>query len=144
MYFSKKEASTQKKYVDLETKFKDSTLVMYNNLVDADYFSLEQNDFAQDYLINYNISELIPKVKDALMEYNTQPNGNPYIDQPPMNDKKFIVNKIKLLNHRWLIANYSNGEIWGELIAKYFVNENGTITFQTMESIIYPKQVVQQ
>ena len=138
MYFSKKEVSVKKENEFALKKKHDSIIVMYNDMLDANYFALENNDNAQEYYENYNVAELIPKVKDALMEFNTAPGGNKYIDQPVMNDKKFILNKIKLLNHRWIIADYSNGDLWGEVLIKYFVNEDETFRFETMDSYLYP------
>jgi hypothetical protein len=58
-----------------------------------------------------------------------------------MGEQKFIVNKIKVLNHRWLIADYSNGVLWGEVLLKYFVNDDETISFEIMDSYIYPKEL---
>lgn len=138
MYFSKKEVSVKKENEFALKKKHDSIIAMYNDMLDANYFALENNDNAQEYYENYNVTELIPKVKDALMEFNTAPGGNKYIDQPVMNDKKFILNKIKLLNHRWIIADYSNGDLWGEVLIKYFVNEDETFRFETMDSYLYP------
>lgn len=138
MYFSKKEVSVKKENEFALKKKHDSIIGMYNDMLDANYFALENNDNAQEYYENYNVAELIPKVKDALMEFNTAPGGNKYIDQPVMNDKKFILNKIKLLNHRWIIADYSNGDLWGEVLIKYFVNEDQTFRFETMDSYLYP------
>jgi len=140
MYFSKKEMSMTKESSAALKKKHDSIVVMYNELIDANYFALETNDNAQNYLENYNISALIPKVKDALMEYNFAPEGNKYVDLPVMNGKKFIVNKIKLLNHRWIIADYSNGDLWGEVLIKYFINDDGSFRFETIETYLYPMQ----
>lgn len=140
MYFSKKEVSVKKQNELALKKSHDSIIVMYNDLLDANHFALENNDNAQNYYENYNVTELIPKVKDALMEFNSAPGGNKYIDQPDMNGKRFILNKIKLLNHRWIIADYSNGDLWGEVLIKYFVNEDETFRFETMDSYLYPMQ----
>jgi hypothetical protein len=62
---------------------------------------------------------------------------NKYIDQPKMGEQKFIINKIKILNHRWIIADYSNGSLWGEVLLKYFINEDETISFEIMNSYLY-------
>jgi hypothetical protein len=110
-------------------------------LYDANAFSLENNDRAQNYLAQNDIKAFNEKVKQALLAYNDSPEGNKYTDQPKMGEQKYIINKVKLLNHRWIIANYSNGEIWGEVLLKYFVNEDQTISFETMDSYLYPKEL---
>jgi len=138
MYFTKKEVTVKKENELALKKKHDSIIVMYNDLFDANHFALENNDYALDYYENYNVTELMPKIKDALMEYNNSKEGNKYLDQPVMNGKSYIINKIKLLNHRWIIADYSNGEMWGEVLIKYFVNDDGTFRFETIESYLYP------
>ena len=57
-----------------------------------------------------------------------------------MGEQKFIINKIKILNHRWIIADYSNGQLWGDVLIKYFVNDDNTFSFEVVESYLYPKQ----
>lgn len=140
MYFSKSEAKEVKRTVKLTKMLNDSTKVLHDRLYDAEYFSLEHNGNAQNYLEEYEVTKLIPQVKDALLEYNTGKDGNKYTDQVPFGDKKFIINKMKVLNHRWIIADFSNGEYWGEVLLKYFVNEDKSISFETIQSFIYPKQ----
>jgi hypothetical protein len=46
---------------------------------------------------------------------------------------------VKILNHRWIIADYSDGEIWGEVLLKYFVNEDESISFEVNQSLLYQK-----
>lgn len=142
VYFTKSQKFEKKQLENSQKKTKDSINILYNQLVDANYFDLQTNDNAKDYFYNQNIDveKLMPVVKDALLEFNTAAEGNKYIDQPPMNGKKFIINKIKLLNHRWIIADYSNGDLWGEVLLKYFVNDDNTISFETLNSYLYPKQ----
>jgi hypothetical protein len=43
------------------------------------------------------------------------------------------------LNHRWIIADFSDGEIWGEVLLKYFVNEDETISFEVNQSLLFQK-----
>ena len=77
-------------------------------------------------------------VKQALLGYNDSQEGNKFTDQPKMGEQKFIINKVKLLNHRWIIAEYSNGKLFGEVMLKYFVEEKGSISFEIMNSYLYP------
>jgi hypothetical protein len=148
-YFTSKENSGQKSGVEdtsengLSTKaLTDSINSLANKLYDANEFSLQNNDRAQNYLIESSGVNDIPgftkKVEDALISYNDSPEGNKYVDQPKMGNQKFIINKAKLLNHRWIIANYSNGELWGEVILKYFIDEKGAVSFEIMNSYLYP------
>ncbi len=140
MYYSKKDASIVKKQQDVSKKLKDSITRMSDQMYDANYFSLEHNDNAQNYLENFDINELMPLIKNELLNYNDSPEGNKFIDQPKMGEIKFIINKIKILNHRWIIADFNNGELWGEVLLKYFVKDDKTIRFESMETFLYPPQ----
>jgi hypothetical protein len=82
----------------------------------------------------------MPQIKEALLAYNDDPKGNIYTGQEKLGEQKFIINKIKILNHRWIIADYSDGQYWGDVVLKYFVEKDGKITFQIMDTFIYPKQ----
>lgn len=108
----------------------------------ADEFALENNDRAQNYLFESSnvkdIADFSEKVKQALLTYNDSPEGNKYTDQPKMGEQKYIINSIKLLNHRWIIANYSNGQLWGEVLLKYFIDDKGAVSFEVMNSYLYP------
>lgn len=139
MYFSKKEASTQKKYTTMSKKLNDSIQSVTNQMYEADYFSLEYNNRAQNYFSEDNLDyiALTPKIKEDLLEFNSDSLGNKYIDQPKIGEQKFIINKIKILNHRWIIADYSNGTLWGEVLLKYFVDPDATIRYETISSYLY-------
>lgn len=148
-YFTSKEKSEQKSAIGANDNpstdskaLSDSIVSLSDKLYDANTFSIENNDRAQNYLYESNQINDLPgfaeKVKQALLSFNDSPEGNKYTDQVKMGEQKFIINKVKLLNHRWIIANYSNGALWGEVILKYFVEENGTISFEIMNSYLYP------
>ncbi|WP_412463904.1 hypothetical protein [Flavobacterium mekongense] len=143
-YFTGKENSMKQTEENAETSVKnDSAKVadLENKLYDANYFSLESNDRAINYLNQNDISAFSENVKQALLAYNDDKEGNKYTDQAKMGEQKFIINRVKLLNHRWIIANYSNGELWGEVLLKYFINEDQTVSFEIMDSYLYPKEL---
>lgn len=134
----------QKRADNVDKKFADTVLALTNNLDDANHFSIEKNQNAQDYFENKQTGSYIDPqkmavaVSDALKDFNTNEKGNPYTGQEPINGKKFIINKVKILNHRWIIIDFNNGDIWGEAIVKYFLDQKGAVTFETTESVIYP------
>lgn len=145
MYYSKQTAFEKEQADKYSKKLTDSLNVMSEKVTDANYFSLENNENAQNYFDNQitgkfiSHEKLIPLVKETLMELNANPKGNPYIGQDQIGAQKFIINKIKVINHRWLIADYSDGEYWGEVLIKYFVNDDETIAFETINTLLYQK-----
>nr|WP_288834215.1 hypothetical protein [uncultured Flavobacterium sp.] len=143
MFLSKEVEFEQNRYEKNTKKLRDSVALMTNKLIDANYFSLENNENAQNYfdsaIANKTIAyeKLIPVVTEKLMDLNANPKGNPYVGQDQIGANKFVINKVKILNHRWIIADYSDGKMWGEVLLKYFVNEDESISFEVMQSLLY-------
>ena len=145
MYFSKQLAFEKDKLAKTEAKAKKDLEAVNAKLVDANYFSLENNENAQNYFNpetatkTIQVEKLIPVVTEKLMDFNANPKGNPYIGQDQIGANKFIINKVKILNHRWIIADFSDGQYWGEVLIKYFVNDDETVSFETFQSLLYQK-----
>lgn len=144
VWFKRQLAFEESRYTKYQTKMKDSLLVSYNNMVDASYFSLAYNDNAKEYLENYDTAQLIPQITDKIMDLNNSPNGNTLLPYGQLNDKKFIINKVKILNHRWIIADFSDGKMWGEILLKYFIEADGSFTFERIDSILYQPKPVEE
>jgi hypothetical protein len=144
-YFSSELAFEKSRSENTVKRVRDSLLSSTNKLADANYFSLEKNENAQNYFNPDNakktiqMEKLIPFVTEKLMDLNANSKGNPYTGQDQIGTNKFIINKVKILNHRWIIADFSDGEYWGEVLLKYFVNEDETVSFETIQSFIYQK-----
>ncbi len=49
---------------------------------------------------------------------------------------KYFINKVKILNHKWIIADFSNGNRWGEMWIEYHFNEN-EINFYIKDYFLY-------
>ena len=145
MFLSKQVEFEQTRYEKTTKKLRDSLNLVSNQLADANYFSLAKNENAQNYfdsgssekIIQYE--KLIPVVTEKLLDYNANPKGNPFTGQDQIGTNKFIINKVRILNHRWIIADFSDGEIWGEVLLKYFVNTDDSISFEVSQSLLYQK-----
>ncbi len=145
VFLSNEVAFEQKRFKKVTTRLRDSLVLVSNQLADADYFSLAKNENAQNYFENstsqkiIQYEKLIPVVTEKLLDYNSNPKGNPYTGQDQIGANKFIINKVRILNHRWIIADFSDGENWGEVLLKYFVNDDETISFEVNQSLLYQK-----
>ncbi|MBU3681325.1 MAG: hypothetical protein FGM16_05220 [Flavobacterium sp.] len=145
MFYSKELTFTKTQNNKYIKRYQDSLSTLKSQLADANYFSLERNDNAQNYFeatqqdkfIAYE--KLIPFVTEKLLDFNQDPKGNPYTGQDQFGAQKFIINKVKVINHRWIIADYSDGQYWGEVLLKYFVNEDESISFEIIQSVLYQK-----
>ena len=106
-------------------------------LLDDDKFSLDHNEYAQEYYFDHNLNDLKAKIKEDLMAFNADKRGNKYVSYDQIGDNPFLINSVKILNHRWIIANFSDGKAWGEVLIKYLVNEDKSTDFETVETLIY-------
>ncbi len=128
----------------LETKvttYKDSVASLIESNYDLSLFNLEQNDDALTYFEDqgYDTSTLIPLIKDELYALNEVKGEHPLIPYAGTGGNKMLINSIRLLNHKWIIANFSDAQIWGELFFSYEV-VNGELKFKLVDSFLYPMQ----
>ncbi len=110
-----------------------------------DYFDIANDDDAQEYFYSQNLDyqKVMQRVNEDLVSLNTNKEGNPLVPYEPIEGKQFIVNKAKVLNHRWIIAEYSNGDLWGQILVKYFFKDGEPTEFQTVDTVLYEKQKTQ-
>ncbi|MBL7869066.1 MAG: hydrolase [Flavobacterium lindanitolerans] len=117
---------------------KDSIAALNNQVMEANYFSLEYNDNAMDYFEQFDINQLSAEIRDEINSLNEKPEGNPLTKYDKINGDKAIINKIKILNNRWIIADFSIGKAWGEVMIKYYKQEGKPTEYETMDTFIYP------
>jgi len=131
-----KETEVQKVKTQLKTS-RDSVMQLSN----ANYFALESDEDAQEYFFSNNLDyqKVAIKVKEDLIVLNENKNGNQLVPYEPIDGKSFIVNTSKILNHRWLIAEFSNGDLWGQILVKYFVSADRPTEFETVETVLYER-----
>lgn len=144
MYFTSKAKFDESQIEACEKREKESKAkqeAVEKTLEDANYFALETNDNAMEYFAGQDIKAIVVKVNEGMDKMNQNKNGNPLVDYPPMGGAPFRTNKVKILNHRWIIADFSNGSAWGEILVKYFLDSNGNVTFEPMQTVLYSDTV---
>lgn len=141
MFFTNKQKYEDQRIEKMEANIKvakDNLTAEKEKMAAENYFSLENNDNAKAYFAGQDPAAIVIKVRDAIYKQNVNPSGNPLVGYPPMDGgKPFTIAKIKLLNHRWVIADFSNGLRWGEVMLKYFIEDNGSVTFEKGETVLY-------
>ena len=119
-------------------KAQDSISGLSDTLADATYFSLQGNVNALEYIerLGLEAADIQAIIYDQIYDKNGAVGGNPII---PMASVKgnFKINKIKLLNSRWIQADFSDGDNWGELIIEYFFNQDNSIELVPLSSFLY-------
>ncbi|RLD28594.1 MAG: hydrolase [Bacteroidetes bacterium] len=123
--------------------YKDSIISLEDKNLDLLYFNIENNDEALSYFERdgYDTSELIPFIKDELYKLNVYEGDNhPIVPYATMTEGKILINKVKLLNHKWIIADFSDGKFWGELFLTYEITDKKELKFKLVEYFMYPPQ----
>ena len=97
---------------------KDSIFELNQRIDEQNDFSLEGNEYALRYFENLSIQNIASHVKDQLYETNLLREKNNLIPYAAM-DRTFLINKVKVLNHQWIVADFSDGAYWGEIFLTY-------------------------
>lgn len=106
---------------------------------ELEYFSLSKNEEALTYFENMgiNAAELERVLEDEIVGRNRANEGNDLIPFEGI-DGVMRINKVKVLNHKWIIADFTDGTYWGELFISYEIDENKNLTLNTEKSFLYP------
>ncbi len=118
----------------LESQLKSAQL----NEVSADVFSLNGNQEALNYFDNttIDVTTIEATIFDALLELNANKEGNPLV--PFISEGNgFRVNDIKVVNNKWVLANFSDTKKWGELLLVYNFDTDNKVSFEVAKSILY-------
>ena len=118
---------------------KDTVTALNKEISELLYFDLLTNDSARTYFeqIGLEPEDAANQVKERIYEYNLQKGGNPLVPFANANGQ-WRINRIKFLNHRWVIADCSDGSAWGELWIEYFFDQEGQLDLTVESSVLYP------
>lgn len=119
-------------------QLKDSLRTTQLKAIDLQYFSLENNDDALVYYDHLSLEDPADYIADKLIETNETKGDNPLIPYEGM-ENDFKINKIKVLNHKWIIADFSDGKYWGELFIQYELKDNLSVDFKLADYLLYTR-----
>ena len=133
----------EKKIIAAEEKvevYQDTIMKLESNILDLMYFNLKHNEDALSYFERdgYDTAELIPFIKDEIYKLNEEKGEHPLVPYAAMSGGKIMINKIRLLNHKWILADFSDGKYWGELFITYEITPDQLLKFNLVESFMYP------
>ncbi len=119
---------------------KDSIALLNDKVGDLNYFTLLGNDNAMVYLENmgYEAADIENYVREKIYEQNSGKGDNPLVPFAGM-EGNMKINKLKFLNHKWILADFTDGTYWGEMILEYSVNPEGDLDLKNIASLIYPE-----
>lgn len=107
---------------------------------DAEVFNFSTNDEAMSYFEERGIeaSEIIALVEDEIIGRNKASEDNDLVPYEGM-EGDMRINRIKILNHKWIIASFTDGTYWGELFITYYVDDDKRLHLETREALLYPE-----
>jgi len=117
----------------------DSILMLSEKYSDLNYFTLQGNENAMSYIENlgFEVKEIEGFVTEYIYDQNLKKGNNTLIPYEGMKgDMK--INKLKFLNHKWILADFTDGRYWGEMILEYYVTKERKIEFHQVSSLMYP------
>ena len=122
---------------------KDSTIAtLEDHNFELSYFSINRNEDAISYFEaqGYDTDDLIPAIQDGLYAMNNyEGDDHPIVPFVSLTDSKLVINKIRIMNHKWIAANFTDGEYWGEIFLTYSIDEKNDLKFKLVEYFMYPK-----
>ena len=97
-------------------KLTDSITSLTTQRDEALSFSLESNELSQLFFEELKINNPTQIVTNALM-----------------------INKIRILNEKWVICEFTDGKVWGDLLLQYHIDGNQNPVFIPLDEVIHPK-----
>ncbi len=121
-----------------EQELKDSLEKSQLKILDIQYFSLENNDDALAYYDHLGLQNPTRYIEDKLLETNETSGDNPLIPYAGM-ESDFKINKIRVLNHKWILADFSDGKYWGDLVIQYELKDDLSVDFTLLDHLLYTR-----
>ncbi|GGW25961.1 hypothetical protein GCM10007383_08630 [Arenibacter certesii] len=119
-------------------KLEDSIRGLQVRVMDMQYFSLDNNDDALSYYDDLKLDSPSSYIIDKLLETNESKGDNPLVPYEGM-EGDFKINKIKVLNHKWILADFSDGKFWGELLIKFDLKDDLGVDFTLIDHLLYTR-----
>ena len=122
-------------------KLEDSINSLIDENLDFKYFTIDGQEEALTYFENkgYETSELIPMIKDQLYQLNAyKGDEHPLVPYASMTGNKMLINKVSIVNHRWILTDFTDGKHWGELFLNYEITDTGELKFNVVDYLMYP------
>ena len=120
------------------TQMQDSVQKLNLKVLDVQYFTLDNNDDALAYYDHLQLEQPSRYIEDKLLETNESKGDNPLVPYEGM-EGDFKINKIKTLNHKWIIADFSDGQYWGEVLIKYELKDDMSVDFTLLDHLLYTR-----
>lgn len=121
--------------------YQDTTNTLLNENLDLNYFALQSNGEALAYFDEYNFDteNLSQYIIDAIYDKNSATANNPLVPFDGNGGNFMSVDKVKVINHKWVLCSFTDGESWGEMLLSYQLDKDKNITFELVTEVLYAK-----
>ena len=120
------------------SQYEDSLSGLGERVDQLNYFTLEQNEEALSYYDHLELDNIEILVKEQLMMTNEVSGSNPLVPFEGMAGD-FKINKVQLINHKFALADFSDGTYWGDMILRYEIDDNLKVEFEVVDQLLYPQ-----
>ncbi len=105
-----------------------------------DGYSLESDDKAKMYVeeLGYNVDEFKAKLESEIFSKNKAADNNELVPFAGMNGGFMRINDLRIINHRWVIIEFTDGTYWGQALVNYFIEEDGSLSYEVGDGFLYP------
>lgn len=121
-------------------KLKDENAAFHGKEADSE-FQFQTNDQAMSYFEDQGMeaAEVVRVLEEDIFSRNIASQDNDLIPYDGM-EGDMRINKFRILNHKWVIAEFTDGTYWGELLISYYFDENKKLQLETEQALLYPKE----
>lgn len=108
---------------------------------DSDGFSLKDNPKAREYFAAQQIDpdSVASAIESELISKNQGYKDNPLVPYPGISGNIMRINRVKVLNNKWVLAEFTDGSYWGEAFISYFLDEDNKLQFETQDGVLYER-----
>lgn len=122
---------------ELNRVMTQDSLKFYKKLYEeAAYFSIDKNENAQKVFAPQNLEPVMNKVVQDFTELNKQEGGNPLLPVDGSGETPKL-NKLSVINHKWLIVDFYTESMIGEALIKYEYFPDKKTEFKVIDTVIY-------
>jgi len=122
---------------DVSKVMTEDSLKFYKKLYEeAAYFSIDKNENAQKAFAPQNLEPVMNKVIQDFSELNKQEGGNPLLPKDSAGNTPQL-NKLSVINHKWLIVDFYTESMVGEMLVKYEYAPDRKTDFKVLDTVIY-------
>jgi len=118
-------------------KVKDS---LENEILELSYFDLRYDDYGGEYIedLGLSVEAIESLVLDTLIGANSAEKDNHFVPLAGL-DGTTKIDRVKLINHKWAVADFTDGTYWGQVLYLYEYTKDKTLRLDVITSHLYPK-----